>query len=371
MNDKFNILIVDDIQENIYTLELLISDNFDVNIYSALSASDAMKVLLEHPIDLILSDVQMPDINGFEFAQYLKDVEITKNIPIIFITGIFDKDEYKAKGYDVGAIEYITKPIDNTLLLSKLKIYIDVYNRLKIKNLELNKSNALLIQSSKMATIGEMLGVISHQLKQPLNLISLYCDDMHYSYKTDDLNDDFMNDFKVNTKEQINYMNKTINGFLEFFNPNKKKEKFNIHEAVIESTVLLKDKLKTIGTHLEYDIDESLNCYGVEMEISQVVLNIINNALDVFQEKSIENSLIEIKSFKSGDKIVLTIEDNAGGVENNQIESLFDAYYTTKEEGTGIGLYMAKLIVENSFNGKIEVKNSGKGLKFIIFLNSY
>ncbi len=371
MNDKFNILVVDDIEENIYTLELLIKDNFDVNIYTAISASDAMKILLENHIDLILSDVQMPNINGFEFAQYLKDVEVTKNIPIIFITGIFDKDEYKTKGYDVGAIEYITKPIDNELLISKLKIYIDIYNRLRLKNSELDRSNNLLIQSSKMASVGELMGVISHQLKQPLNLLSLYCDDAHYTYKTEELTDEYMQDFKDNTKDQIVYMTKTINGFLDFFNPHKNKQMFTIDNAIQNSIKLLKGKLDSTNTKIDCDIDESLNCYGVEMELSQIVLNIVNNALDVLKDRKIKEPELLIKSYKSGDKIVLIIEDNAGGVENNQISKLFDAYYSTKEEGTGIGLYMVRMIVENSFLGTIEAKNSKKGLKFIIFLNNY
>ena len=101
---KFNILLVDDVSENIHSLTMMIEDYFEVNIFSALSAQEGMEILMNENIDLILSDVQMPEIDGFEFAEYLKGIEKTKDIPIVFITGIYDKDEYKTKGYNLGAV---------------------------------------------------------------------------------------------------------------------------------------------------------------------------------------------------------------------------------------------------------------------------
>lgn len=361
VDNKFNILVVDDIVENIYSLEALINDNFNVNIHTALSAQEAMKILLEEQIDLILSDIQMPDIDGFEFAQYVKDIDSLKHIPIIFITGIFDKDEYKAKGYSIGAIEYITKPINNDLLISKLRIYIEIYNKIK-------ESNSMLIQSTKMASLGEMIGIISHQLKQPLNLISLYCDDMSFSYDYGELNKEYMQDFKLNTKQQIAYMNNTINGFLEFFNPDKDQSKFNLSTAIMNATSILKSKNKAIDAKFEYNLDDSIECYGVQMELTQVILNIVNNSLDAIKERNITDPKIIINSYNNDEKNILIIEDNAGGVENNQLDNLLKAYYTTKSEGTGIGLYMVKMIIEGSFKGKIEIENTENGLKFIIFL---
>ena len=132
--NKFSILLLDDVSENIYSLKLLIEENFDINIFTALKAQEAIEIVMNNTIDLILTDVQMPDIDGFEFAQYLKDIESTKDIPVIFITGIYEKDEYKNKGYNIAGIEYITKPIDNKLLISKLKIYINIFNTIKISN---------------------------------------------------------------------------------------------------------------------------------------------------------------------------------------------------------------------------------------------
>ena len=126
-----NVLIVDDIPENVFSLKVLIEDEFDCTIYTALDAKEAIKILITNKIDLILSDIQMPEIDGFEFITYVKGIESLKNIPIIFITAIYDKNEYKSKGYELGAIDYITKPIDSKLLYLKLSRYFEVFQAQK------------------------------------------------------------------------------------------------------------------------------------------------------------------------------------------------------------------------------------------------
>ena len=161
--NKFNILLVDDVSENIYSLKMMIEDSFDVNIFSALSAQEGMEILMNENIDLILTDVQMPEIDGFEFVEYLKNIEKTKDIPVIFITGIYDKDEYKTKGYNLGAIEYITKPIHDILLNSKLKVYIDFFEKRKLDIELIASKDKVLIHQSKMEEMGEMISVTAHQ----------------------------------------------------------------------------------------------------------------------------------------------------------------------------------------------------------------
>ena len=129
-----NILIVDDIPENIFSLKTLLEDIFNINVFSVLSAKEAIKILMNNEIDLILTDVQMPEINGFEFAKYIKEIEKLKNIPLIFITAINNKDEFKVQGYELGAVDYITKPIDSYILEQKLSKYFEIFNNKK--NLE-------------------------------------------------------------------------------------------------------------------------------------------------------------------------------------------------------------------------------------------
>ncbi len=365
--EKFNILLVDDVPENIYSLEMMIKDSFDVNIYSALSAQEGMETLMQQNIDLILTDVQMPEIDGFEFVEYLKNIEKTKDIPVIFITGIYDKDEYKTKGYDLGAIEYITKPIHDVLLNSKLKVYIDIFEKRKISQEQIATKDKVLIHQSKMATMGEMIGVIAHQLKQPLNILSLYCTDVKDSYKFEEIDDKFIEDFSINTKEQIKFLSETIDGFRDFFNPNKQKREFEIRYALDKAIKLLGNQFEVNKIKLNLEVNDE-KIYGIETELEQVVLNIINNSIDVFKEREIENREININILSKQNYTILILEDNAGGVKEENLEKIFDPYFTTKATGTGTGLYMVKLVIKNSFQGDLKINNSSKGLRYIIAL---
>lgn len=364
---KFSILLVDDVQENIYSLKMMITDSFDVEIFTALNAQSGMEILMQEDINLILSDVQMPDIDGFEFAEYLKGIEKTKNIPLIFITGIYDKDEYKKRGYDIGAIEYITKPIDDVLLGAKLKVYIDIFERSKKRIEEIEEKNEILIHQAKMATMGEMIGVIAHQLKQPLNVLSLYCNDVKDSHSYGEINDAFVEDFSKSTKEQIAFMSKTIDDFRNFFSPTKAKKVFKIKDVIEKSIELLKKQLENNKIQINLDVKDE-EVYGVDSELEQVILNLITNAQDVFIERDIKHRQLEISVGANKKYTLLVFEDNAGGIKESNLDKIFDPYFTTKEKGTGTGLYMVKLVVKTSFYGELKLENSSKGAKFIIIL---
>ena len=365
--NKFNILLVDDVSENIYSLKMMIEDSFDVNIFSALSAQEGMEILMNENIDLILTDVQMPEIDGFEFVEYLKNIEKTKDIPVIFITGIYDKDEYKTKGYNLGAIEYITKPIHDILLNSKLKVYIDIFERQKIDEAKIISKDKILIHQSRMATMGEMIGVISHQLKQPLNILSLYCCNVKSNFDLNELDEKFINEFSKNTNEQIKFLSDTIDNFRDFFNPDKQKINFSIKDAIARSLRLLGNQFEVNQIKLNLELRDEF-VYGIETELEQVILNIINNAIDVFKERDIKNKELDIIVLSKKSYTILIIEDNAGGVKEVNLEKIFDPYYTTKSTGTGTGLYMVKLVIKNSFAGDLKVNNTETGLRYIIAL---
>lgn len=364
---KFSILIVDDIETNIYSLKLIIEQNFDVEIYSALNANKALEILLNNDIELILSDVQMPDIDGFHFVEYIKSIEKTKYIPVIFITGIYNKDEYQKKGYNLGAIEYISKPIDEILLISKLKIYIDLFEEKKKDKLEINRKDEILIHQSKMATIGEMVGVISHQLKQPLNNLSLYCADVKDSFNYNEINQEFVDDFYINTKKQISFMTETIDGFINFFSPTKEKKLFQIKEAINKTIKLLDKQLINKNISINLNVGDE-TAYGKETELEQIFLNLITNTKQAFDEKDIKEKEINITTLEKDNNSIILFEDTAGGVDKENINKLFNPYFTTKVNGTGTGLYMVQLIVKSSFNGDIKIQNTQRGLRFMIIL---
>lgn len=365
----FSVLLVDDVEENIHSLKLIIENSFNINIFTALNAQDAIKILMDNHIDLILSDVQMPDVDGFQMAQYIKGIDKLKNIPIIFITGIYDKDEYVKKGYSLGAVEYISKPIDDTLLYSKLKVYIDLLDTKKTQEEEIEKSNEIFIHQSKMATMGEMIGVIAHQLKQPLNAMSLYCSDVKEAYSYNEIDEKYVEEFSENTKEQIEFMNQTIHDFMDFFKPNKEKKQFKLQDCIEKTQSLLLKQLENNNIILSIHIaDETV--MGVQTELQQVLLNLITNAKDAFIERKIQNRQMNITSLSKDKYTVIFVEDNAGGIPTENMDKIFDPYFTTKEHGTGTGLYMVKMVIQSSFGGDLKIQSTPNGTKFIIVVPS-
>lgn len=132
--NKFKILILDDIYENVYALKLLLEDSFlDIEIFEATCVKDALVTIIKNEIDLILSDVQMPEVDGFQFVEYLQEVESTKHIPIILITGIYNTSEYQKKAYSLSSnvVDFISKPVNEEILCSKLKIFINLFSQKK------------------------------------------------------------------------------------------------------------------------------------------------------------------------------------------------------------------------------------------------
>ena len=366
--DKFNILLVDDIDDNLYSLRAIIENHFEINIFSSLNVKDAISVLLENKIDLILSDIQMPGIDGFQFAEYIKGIKNLKDIPIIFITGIYNKVEYEKKAYNLGAIEYILKPIDDDLLVDKLKNFINIFENKRKTEEEISEKNELLIHQAKMATIGEMVGVISHQMKQPLNILSLYCSDVKNSYDFNELDEEFIKEFTKSTQDQIKFLNTTIDGFIDFFNPNKEKHKFKIRDAFDEVAELLNKQIEYNNITLNIEINDEMT-FGVKNELKQVFLNLITNSKDAFIDRNMNKRNISIKtSLIDNHLILLEIEDNAGGIKNELLDKIFNPYFTTKEYGTGTGLYMVNLVIRNSFQGNVKVVNTQEGVKFNIEL---
>ncbi len=365
MNQVFTILLVDDIEQNLDSLSMMILDEFDIEIISSKSAEEAMSQLMKKDVNLILTDIQMPNIDGFEFAEYVKGIDRIKDIPVILITGIYDKTEYIQKGYDLGAVDYITKPINNGLLTSKLRVYINLFEEKLNNQKELKQKNEIIIYQSKMAAMGEMVGVIAHQLKQPLNILSLFCHDVKNSFDYGEINKDFIDDFDENTKNQIRFLSKTIDDFRDFFNPNKVKKEFCIEKSVNKILSLFSKQLQLHEVSIITDLQVK-ELYGVESEFEQVILNLLSNAQDALIENNIENKIIKIDSIKNAEGFTFSIEDNAGGVANNLKDNIFNPYFTTKAQGTGIGLYMVKLVIEASFRSNINLVDGVSGAKFSI-----
>ena len=240
--------------------------------------------------------------------------------------------------------------------------------QIKEKTDENIKQLQILQQQSKMASMGEMIGAIAHQWRQPLNVISTSIQNLKYDYMEGKLADkEYIENFIKKNKETIKFMSKTIDDFRSFFRLDKEKQLFSVLQATLSVVDMQSAQLKNHNIELIVD-GEEFQFYGFKSEYQQVVLNLLNNAKDVLVERDIKKPKIIIHVQK--DK--MSIQDNAGGVEEQIRHRIFEPYFTTKEQGkgTGMGLYMSKMIMEKNMDAKLYIENSNLGALFIInFIN--
>jgi PAS domain S-box-containing protein len=230
----------------------------------------------------------------------------------------------------------------------------------------------LLIQQSKMAVMGEMIGAIAHQWRQPLNSLGMTVQDVEVAYKFGEVDEKYLANFKKESMGIIQTMSNTIDDFRNFFSNNKKQEEFYIEDAINDVLKMLSAQLKLNSIDIIFG-DESGDrhkylCY--KNELKQVVLNILANAKDALVEQKREKSFIKINVDQNDTQLTISIEDSAGGIPEEIMDKIFDSHFTTKEEskGTGIGLYMSKQIVEESLLGKLTVSNTQSGARFVMEL---
>ena len=243
------------------------------------------------------------------------------------------------------------------------------------KNLEIKVKQALeentkqlqaLQQQTKMASMGEMIGAIAHQWRQSLNALGANIQNLKYHKKEGKLEDEeFIKDFIEVNKKTISFMSKTIDDFRSFFRVDKEKSDFKIKETTQSVINMQSAQLKNYNIALNITGDEFL-CNGFQSEYQQVILNIINNAKDALLHSDKPNPTIDIEINSKAKTI--NIKDNAGGIPENIISRIYEPYFTTKEQGkgTGMGLYMSKMIIEDNMGGNLNVENTNEGACFTI-----
>ena len=235
---------------------------------------------------------------------------------------------------------------------------------------ELRKKDDAMLRSAQMAVMGEMIGIIAHQMKQPVTSLSLNIQDVGEAFEHGEIDKPYIRSFIDRSMIQIDFMSKTIEELRNYFRPNKNRKTFELKNLVEKSVLLLEKQYAkyniTLSTHCE-----SCRVSGVETELMQVILNIANNAKEALIAKQVAQPTISVYCEKDPDAplVRIRIKDNAGGINPDILDRIFDSYFSTKgDEGTGIGLYMSKKIVEESFNGRIEAGNTDTGACFRITL---
>ena len=234
---------------------------------------------------------------------------------------------------------------------------------------ELRQRDQLLIQQSRMAAMGEMLGNIAHQWRQPLNVLGLKIQELSMSYRLGNFSQELLETNVGKSMEILKHMSRTIDDFRTFSTPDKEKVIFNVHEVVQKTVSLVGETFHSHGIALEIVKDGEPQVEGYPNEYAQVLLNILMNARDAFIERQTAEPRVTIRlSTDEEGRAVLAICDNAGGIDESIIDKIFDAYFTTKDlgKGTGVGLFMSKKIIEAHMAGRLTVRNNEGGAEFII-----
>lgn len=251
--------------------------------------------------------------------------------------------------------------------LNQLNLELD--HKVKKEVMKQSQQEKILIQQSRFAAMGEMIANIAHQWRQPLNSMGLIIQNLQTAYEMNMVDEKYINRVIDKSNRILNSMSHTIDDFRNFFKPNKEVEVFSIDSALEVSMDIIQTTLDQNMVKVIKDFDSNIHILGFASEFSQVLLNILGNASDALvANNDKKNRYITIKIRSEDEYAFVDISDNAGGIEKENLNDIFDPYFTTKEEGkgTGIGLYMSKMIIENNMNGLLTAKNENDGATFTI-----
>ncbi len=346
----------------------------------------------QSPVSIVITDLegnieyvnpQFSRITGYTFEE-----AIGKN-PRILASGQTSEDEYVHLWNEVahdktwsGIFKNIKKSGEaywESAIISPIKdkeerivnyigIKQDITEKMGMREL-LKDQEELMIVQSRHAAMGEMVGMIAHQWRQPLSVISMGANNLLLDIEMKDINSEVFKEEALSIVEQVNHLSQTIDDFRNYFRPDREKEHVHIEEVLKEALHIIGKSLETNGIELILSLGESTAVDIFRREFIQVLINVINNAKEAMNEHCKEEKRLSISIKEVSDAIIMSICDNGGGIDNKIIHRIFEPYFSTKDKqnGTGLGLFMSKTIMEKHLNGTIEaVKNGADGTCFIL-----
>jgi signal transduction histidine kinase len=233
---------------------------------------------------------------------------------------------------------------------------------------EIKQQEKTMIHQARLARMGVMLSLIAHQWRQPLSKISAKLMELETATKFKKLDEDIVYQTINSSNSLLMYMSNTIDDFRNFFNPDKQKIEFFIMDAINEAISLMDASIVNLNITFIKNIQSTPKIFGYKREFAQVILNILSNAKDILHHRKIQNPQIKLSIKEKNKYIYIYISDNGGGIDESIINLIFDPYFTTKEQskGTGLGLYISKMIIEDNMGAQLEVKNIDNGVQFCI-----
>jgi len=325
-------------------------------------------------------------IHPDDLEEVLKDIELSiKDKDVLFENKhrIQHKDGHWVWIYDRGKVQRdkdgkairmigthtdLTTEINLNNELGELNETLETMVKEQVE--ELDRRHTFMAQQARLASMGEMLSSIAHQWRQPLNRINSNVAVLRSVLRRDPVDHEMLTEQTEMMEQNTKYMSDTIEDFSNFFHPEKKEIEFLVQDVIVKALELIDQRTENI--EIKIVSTEELELFSFEKEYLQVLLIILNNAIDNFESKGIKEAKIDIIMKEYAGMSTLAICDNGGGVDEGDINRIFDPYYTTKfaKEGTGLGLYVAKMMIENSMHGKLQVKNQNGGACFEIIIPS-
>ncbi len=228
----------------------------------------------------------------------------------------------------------------------------------------------IMCHQSRLAAMGEMIDSIAHQWRQPLNGLGLIVQGLRHISENNMLSKKVIEEIEDEIMEKVSYMSQTIDDFSSFFRISKGKESFDVLNSIEDAIRLIDVQLKSNAIEVKIILENGIpqNVVGFPNEFKQVIMNIVHNAMTAITGNHKKEGFIQIELFFHEGKLNICISDNGGGIDETNIEKIFDPYFTTREKGSGIGLYMSKVIIEHHMQGSLNVQNHNEGTMFCIEL---
>ena len=298
-----------------------------------------------------------PSLNDMENNKMIASILIFATIMSVIFTFVLTRPIR-------GIFTAVAKRADE---LGELATNLD--NTITLKTLEIAQKDRLLQNQNKFAELGELIGNIAHQWRQPLTRLSLILQNLRAFKRKNKMSDESFYEAVENSLHQIEFMTSTVENFRNFYKKDDAKREFSVKSAVEDILGIIGAIIEHSHIRIEVSCAEDIFILANKNEFSQVLMNILINAKDAIDERALKNGLIKITATKKEDEILIQIEDNAGGIDAAIMQKIFDPYFTTKKDkGTGIGLYIANTIVKERLGGSLSVQNTNDGAVFRIVL---
>jgi CheY-like chemotaxis protein len=344
-----SLLYVEDEPETREALSMVFEAKFQ-RVYTASNGKDGLELCEQHDPDVIISDIAMPDMDGLQLSEQVRERHPDK--PIILLSAYEDSDKLK-QAIEIGIDSYVSKPFrweELDKALRKAVLRLDTLARIDAAQRELDAQKCT-------DAISSTLSQVTHQWKQPLTVISSHASSIEMMSYPGELDLEEVTNISKKIQEQVAFMAQTTSDFKDFIEPSKATESFFLHDLFEQVETLVKSSRHDVAIHFIAP-EPPLLLNGYPNKLLHVLINILNNAIDAMNERDSRYRLIMIESQCDDKRCFIRMSDSAGGVDNGTIDTIFDAYMTTKgSRGTGLGLYMSKQFIERHMHGRLSVSN--------------